>query len=68
MAKPLIRRGCLGHWALLVGCPKLAVQRQQVEQEQMLDMRQKRIAGLEQEEKDRAAQEAAKLMPPPRVT
>jgi hypothetical protein len=34
--------------------------RQQVEQEQMLDMRQKRIAGLEQEEKDRAAQEAEK--------
>jgi hypothetical protein len=34
--------------------------KQQVEQEQMLDMRQKRIAGLEQEEKDRAAQEAEK--------
>jgi len=33
--------------------------RQQVEQEQMLDLRKKRMAQLEEEEKDRAAQEAA---------
>jgi len=33
--------------------------RQQVDQEQMLDLRKKRMAGLEQEEKDRAVQEAA---------
>jgi hypothetical protein len=39
---------------------KVGGARQQVKQEQMLDMRQKRIAGLEQEEKDRAAQEAEK--------
>jgi hypothetical protein len=52
--------GLLGPLGAVGRMSEVGGARQQVEQEQMLDMRQKRIAGLEQEEKDRAAQEAEK--------
>ena len=52
--------GLLGPLGAVGRMSEIGGARQQVEQEQMLDLRKKRMAGLEQEEKDRAAQEAEK--------
>jgi len=51
--------GLLGPLGAVGRMSEVGGARQQVEQEQALDMRQKRLAQMEQEEKDRAAQEAA---------
>ena len=51
--------GLLGPLGAVGRMSEVGGARQQVEQEQALDMRQKRLAQMDQEEKDRAAQEVA---------